>query len=80
MVEVPQPPVTAYWQKSSLSGGSGCAEVTSSHEHVWIRDSKNPLGPAVGFTREGWVAFLVGIQRDEFDRADAGLMTASGRS
>lgn len=69
MVEVPQPPATACWQKSRLSGGSGCAEVARTHEHVWVRDSKDPHGPVLGLMREGWAAFLVGVQRDEFDRS-----------
>ncbi|MGH3771800.1 MAG: DUF397 domain-containing protein [Pseudonocardiaceae bacterium] len=46
-----------------------CAEVTRTHEYVWVRDSKNPLGPALGFTSEGWAAFLVGVRHDEFDRS-----------
>lgn len=71
MVEMLQPPATACWQKSSASGGEGgaCVQVTCTHEHVWVRDSKNPLGPFLGFTRDGWTAFLVGVQRDEFDRS-----------
>ncbi len=72
MVNVPQPPAIASWQKSSMSGdpGAECVQVVlRSREHVWVRDSKNPVGPALGFTREGWAAFLVGVQRDEFDRS-----------
>ncbi|MGH3888158.1 MAG: DUF397 domain-containing protein [Pseudonocardiaceae bacterium] len=71
MVEVPPPHATASWQKSSASSPDtiDCAEVARSQEHVWVRDSKNPLGPALGFTREGWAAFVVGVQRDEFDRS-----------
>ncbi|MGH3776241.1 MAG: DUF397 domain-containing protein [Pseudonocardiaceae bacterium] len=66
MVDVSQPPAAASWQKSSATGGQECLEVTCTHGHVWVRDSKNPLGPALGFTREGWAAFLVGLQSDEF--------------
>lgn len=69
MVEVPPPPATVSWQKSSATERDLCLEVTRAHEHVWVRDSKNPLGPALGVTREGWAAFLVGVQRDEFDRS-----------
>jgi Domain of unknown function (DUF397) len=71
MVEMPPPPTTASWQKSNVSGDtdSECIQITYAHEYVWVRDSKNPLGPALGFTREGWAAFLVGVRRDEFDRA-----------
>jgi hypothetical protein len=71
MVEVPPPQATASWQKSSTSGPpeQGCVQVTCTQGHVWVRDSKNPIGPALGFTREGWSTFLAGVRRDEFDRS-----------
>ncbi len=69
MVEVPPPPTTASWQKSSATKEGACVQITRTHEHVWVRDSKNPLGSVLGFTREGWAAFVVGVQRDEFDRS-----------
>jgi hypothetical protein len=69
MVEVSPPPATASWQMSSASGDNECVQVTSTQEHVWIRDLKNPLGPALGFTREGWAVFIVGVQCDEFTRS-----------
>jgi hypothetical protein len=73
MVEVPPPPTMVSWQKSSASGDvdAECVQVLRSQGHVWVRDSKNPLGPALGFTRAGWAVFLVGVQRDEFDRSGA---------
>ncbi|MGH3909446.1 MAG: DUF397 domain-containing protein [Pseudonocardiaceae bacterium] len=68
--EVQQPPATACWRKSSASGANyDCVQVTRTDEHIWVRDSKNPLGPFLGFTRDGWRAFLAGVQRDEFDRS-----------
>lgn len=70
MVEVPPPPITASWQKSSATNIE-CLETTSTQGHVWVRDSKNPFGPALGFTRGGWSAFLTGVQRDEFTRSGA---------
>jgi Domain of unknown function (DUF397) len=69
MIDVPQPPATVSWQQSSATGGGACVEVARTQEHVWVRDSKNPHGPALGLAREGWVAFLGGVQRDEFDRS-----------
>jgi hypothetical protein len=70
MVEVPPPPTTASWQKSSTSYElQECVQVIGSQEHVWVRDSKDPLESVLGFTREGWAAFLLGVQRDEFDRS-----------
>ena len=71
MVEVPPPPTTASWQKSSTSadGDYDCVQVIRSQGHVWVRDSKNPRGPVLRFTRDAWAAFLVGVQRNEFDRS-----------
>lgn len=73
MVEVPPPPDRASWRKSNVSGppDDNCVEVTSTQEHVWVRDSKNLLGPALGFTREGWAVFIAGVQCDEFTRSGA---------
>ncbi len=70
MVDMPHP-ATVSWQKSSASGGGACVEVARTHEHVWVRDSKNPLGPGLGLTREEWTVFIVGVQRGEFDRPGA---------
>ena len=68
MVEVPPPPATASWQKSSASGDAdgNCVQVAGTSEHVWLRDSKNPFGPALGLPRAQWMAFLAGIRRDDF--------------
>lgn len=68
MVEVQQSPATAPWQKGRASGADGCVQVAHIQEYVWVRDSKNPLGPALGFTRDEWAVFIVGVQCDEFDR------------
>jgi len=67
VVDVPPPPNTASWHKSSASGASGCVETARSVDHVWVRDSKNPAGGTLGFTRAEWTAFLIGVERGEFD-------------
>lgn len=67
MVPVPPPSNTASWQKSSASGAGNCVEVARSHDHVWVRDSNDPDGAVIGFTRADWTAFLVGVRRGEFD-------------
>lgn len=71
MLDAPTPPAVASWRKSNASGApqSECVEVVTTQEHVWVRDSKNPLGPTLRFTREGWSGFLAGVQRGEFDLA-----------
>lgn len=67
MVVVPPPPTAATWHKSSASGAQGCVEVARSTEHVWVRDSKDPSSPILGFTRLEWAAFLTGVTRGEFE-------------
>jgi uncharacterized protein DUF397 len=71
MVEVPPPPATASWQMSSVSGVNACVQVAHTQEYFWVRDSKNLLGPALGFTCEGWAVFIAGVQCDEITRSGA---------
>lgn len=71
MGNVPQPPAKASWQKSNASGDKDeeCVEMVGTQWYVWVRDSKNPLGPTLGFSRDAWSVFLVGVQCDEFDHS-----------
>ncbi|MFI7701740.1 DUF397 domain-containing protein [Nonomuraea sp. NPDC049480] len=57
------------WRKSSLSGGVGeCVEfATSTNGEVLVRDSKNPTGPVLTFTKSEWRAFIGGVRNAEFD-------------
>ena len=61
----------ARWVKSSLSFANGnCVEIaTLADDMIGIRDSKDPQGPVLRFTRGEWNAFLAGAQRGEFDQA-----------
>jgi hypothetical protein len=46
------------WRKSSYSSGeANCVEVAGQPGTVAVRDSKDPHGPALGFTPAGWQAF-----------------------
>lgn len=56
------------WRKSTASGSaSECVEVAAVAGHVLLRDSKNPEGPKLVFTRQEFAAFLDGARRGEFD-------------
>jgi hypothetical protein len=56
-VEVTQ--VRPHWRKSSYSGANGaCVEVARLPEVIAVRDSKDPTGPKLIFTREAWSAFI----------------------
>jgi hypothetical protein len=60
-------PDGATWRKSSYSNGTGgeCVEVADLPSGRAVRDSKHPEGPILVFTREGWQAFVQGIQAGE---------------
>jgi hypothetical protein len=52
---------TGGWRKSSYSGteANSCLEVLDNHPSgIPVRDSKNPHGPALVFSREGWTSFV----------------------
>lgn len=60
----------ARWRKSSRSNGNGgaCVEVAGNLPGVVaVRDSKDPHGPALAFTPDGWHAFTGAVKRGEFD-------------
>ncbi|WKX70995.1 DUF397 domain-containing protein [Streptomyces sp. XD-27] len=63
---------TFTWVKSSHSGGDGgeCVEfsraLTQAHGLVPVRDSKDPDGPALVFSADGWSSFVSAVRRGEF--------------
>jgi hypothetical protein len=51
------------WHKSSFSGNNGtCVEVADLAGAVAVRDSKDPLGPALLFCDEAWSDFLTVVK------------------
>jgi len=61
----------AEWRKSSRSGnGNNCVEVATNlirSSGVLVRDSKNPTGAVLSFSREEWLAFVGGVHLRDFD-------------
>ncbi|AEW95749.1 MULTISPECIES: DUF397 domain-containing protein [Streptomycetaceae] len=55
---------TVTWFKSSYSNGTGgnCVEVADSHGPVAVRDSKDPNGPVLTFSRQAWDAFVAAVR------------------
>jgi hypothetical protein len=60
ITRIPDASTIAGWRKSSYSGAQGdCVEVARlGDEGVALRDSKNPGGPVLAFSRSPWRAFL----------------------
>ena len=61
-----QQPCSLSWEKSAASGGGACVEVAKAGGMVFIRDSKDPSGPVLTFSRKEWEAFLVGVRTEQF--------------
>jgi Domain of unknown function (DUF397) len=58
----------AIWRKSSYSGsnGGGCIDVADNLPGiVAVRDSKDPHGPNLTFSRDEWRAFTNSVKRGE---------------
>lgn len=51
-------------------GTSTCVEVAQVGDEFLVRDSKNPRGSVLTFTRPEWEAFVAGVRAGEFDLPD----------
>jgi hypothetical protein len=60
------------WSKSTFSESGNCVEVAFVAEAVLVRQSRDPSGPTLTFTKGEWAAFLAGVHNDEFDPASSG--------
>jgi len=59
---------TAVWRKSTRTQQSGqCVEIAAMDQVIGVRDSKDPAGPVLVFTRQAFAAFLRGAARGEFE-------------
>lgn len=61
--------LTTQWQTSGKSqSGGNCVEARLDDDgQIEVRDTKNPDGPTLRFTREEWVAFVGGAKDGDFD-------------
>jgi predicted secreted Zn-dependent protease len=60
------------WSKSTFSESGNCVEVAVVAEAVLVRQSRDPSGPTLTFTKGEWAAFLAGVRNEEFDSASSG--------
>lgn len=68
MLHIPdRPPIR--WKKASHSRSNGeCVEMAAlDGETIGVRDSKDPDGAVLRFTREEMLAFVRGVHAGEFD-------------
>ncbi|MGI5522717.1 DUF397 domain-containing protein [Micromonospora sp. CA-259024] len=52
------------WRKSSYSDNNGgaCVEVAELDTSIVVRDSKNPSGSTLRFSRGAWIGFVRGVR------------------
>jgi len=56
------------WIKATASGDQGdCVELRRHDGTIDVRDSKDPEGPVLHFTREEFTAWVDGAKKGEFD-------------
>lgn len=56
------------WRKSSRPCGNGaCVEVARTTNSVFLRDSEDPTGPLLAFSKGEWAAFVCGIKAGDFE-------------
>jgi len=66
MATQPKRNSTLIWRRSSASGSTGqCVEVAKSGSSVLVRDSGNPSGPILAFTRTQWLWLLRRIRNGQ---------------
>ncbi|HCT75370.1 MAG TPA: DUF397 domain-containing protein [Micromonosporaceae bacterium] len=58
-----QPP----WRRSSYCEANGCFEVAPMDQYALLRDSKDPNGPQLRFSREVWNEFVDAIKRGDLE-------------
>jgi hypothetical protein len=63
-----RPSATTRWRKSSFSSIAECVEVAVLDDgRIGVRDSKDPGGGTLAFTRAEMDAFVKGVMAGEFD-------------
>jgi len=56
------------WQRSTRCSAGACVEVAADRDEVFVRDSKDPDGVVLTFTKQNWNAFLDDVREGTFDQ------------
>jgi Domain of unknown function (DUF397) len=57
----------AVWQRAARDSSEGAVEVAFVDDLIGLRNSAQPAGPVLVFTKPEWEAFVAGAQSGEFD-------------
>lgn len=57
----------AVWQRAPGDSSDGAVEVAFVDDLIGLRNSAQPAGPVLVFTKPEWEAFVAGAQNGEFD-------------
>jgi hypothetical protein len=60
-------PSRAVWQRAAEDSSDSAVEVAFVDDLIGLRNSAEPDGPVLVFTKEEWDAFVAGAQDGEFD-------------
>jgi predicted secreted Zn-dependent protease len=55
------------WRRASFCGGGECVEVGAQDDMIVVRDSKEPSGFTLRYSKTEWQAFIAGVKAGEFD-------------
>ncbi len=55
------------WRTSLSCDGGACVEVAADRNIIMIRNSRQPGGPLIEYSPEGWHEFVSGIKNGDFD-------------
>jgi hypothetical protein len=65
------------WRKSTHSGSGNCIETAPVTSGIAVRDSANPYGSALAFTRRAWSAFTAILKNLSFGLRPSACETSS---
>ncbi|WP_155386441.1 DUF397 domain-containing protein [Catellatospora paridis] len=54
------------WRRSTRCESGACVEVAQLGPDVGLRDSKDPQGPVLRFSRQEFAAFIAGLRAGDF--------------